>query len=716
MEASKVFAHSAIPRTMPVSPVGIPNYPVHVKEEDTPQGAMDDTTWRCSECGRFALKRRFADGKTMCSICWSERESISPSESEQPVESAEWRTFTHKKFKKLDNCPQDGGDPDRIEEGDDTLKGMIVGSVPDISINGKKKVAGDVGGTPGDSSRGTQDQNCAVLGASDEGNRPHHRPIRVLRLKVTRPLSGGGPDAREGSESSVETLAEKGDIPAKHLRPSVLRPRIRTSGRNIPADEMANAVQDVAEIPKEDMETGIAGLCNGGRSDSPVMSPITVSVKSTADGSAGFPEQEDDYRFSPGQLVWAGGRGYQGGVWDPWPGRVVDHKTAKLLEVGSVPSNRRLVMLFGRNPENDRRYVVMAVTALRPYVPDRDNVKRKFRDPRGRLACTLANACGQVYGRDHCGPVDEDRLLPIVKQSELEIGNDVLDKEAKKTYYDFTPPGQSLKERRQRVLADERGERRKRRTAAVNNKFCASAAEGRDLSQSPIREARKSGFAKMPSASTAGVLHRKRKVTEPLEAARASLEIRDGEACAAPVSLRTKRTRLASRLESRDVGDDSVVEQLARGEEEQSPKGDMPAEALLGQAVRPTGCQSPVDDRSRLDFDISRLGFKEVAGLMARFITEGYPDADKDVALRVLTEGCVRYKLNGRSLLSRQPCPEDIVVELLGKQTSGSIGASVVPRDGFFWAAVEFITLARTQKLRFVDLVSHLESPAIRIA
>lgn len=661
------------------------------KVTDTKQAELVDNSWRCAECGRFALKKRFDGGKSVCHMCYAERPS------EAPSETGGWSGLPKNTSKQLAHP---------VGEGEET-KGRVASVTRRVNGNEEdgpspttQERSKEENSTSGDISKDSQDSKDDSSAKDDRLVSPE-KPMRNLRSRTAHGKPNNQSGVLNGSDDAADCLDPISSAPTSSAR--VPRVRLVMSGHITKA--VPRQGEAMTSLGGEDKRNSSKNLAETSESPESTVMPVPSKPKTAFFANGAI--DEEAFSFSPGQLVWTGGRGYQGCVWDPWPGRVIDHTAVKLREARSLSSNKRLIMLFGRQHENDRKYVVIATPALRPYVPDESYTRRRFRDPRGRVACALANVCDQVYGPDHHGIVDEEHLRSFVEPELLEV------KHFDSKVYDLSVPAPSLKDlRRQGFLPDEKIEKRKRRTAAVNNKFCTSTqdASGRSLrmdcmSPSPrqrkrnlqtdragtYRELQESpgprGSVAKAAEPSRGPTLRKRKTLEELHRPG---DIQENEASAV-VALGSKRARLIGypmRESARNGGE-------AR----------LRTEIIAPRTASPTAYESAQEPKSEPVVDMTRLGFHEVAHMIAKFVTVGYPEPDKKEMLRVLKEGCVRYRLNGPSLLSRQPRPEDVASEVLRSSVSGPDQQAHVPRDGCFWAVVEFIVLARTQEMDISDLV-----------
>lgn len=387
--------------------------------------------------------------------------------------------------------------------------------------------------------------------------------------------------------------------------------------------------------------------------------------------------------FPPGSLVWAGGRGYAGGVWDPWPGRVVDPEAINSREFRNIRAKKRAVMLFN----HDRKFVLMNITALRMYVPYPQNKKTRFRDSRGHFACALADKCAELYPSSFSGIVDEEAIRSMLSHKILEECHELEGYPHHRNRHQSAAP-LTVENMVSPSVSAAAGSRR-RRSAAARNPFCAAS----DSLELPAKRV----YTCAHEATAPAELQQQSEDIEALVSKPTDFQSREEDSTAVAVDTNTRDHKRIRRAEShRDVQSSQVDSGCHGRGSSQRPVG-MPwyeklPETTAEGATYLLRAHADHAERSEGVISLAVLGVEHVADVMTQFVCQGLPNDTRLAVKRIILSGCMKYALNGRALLARRPSAEELASIVLGDRE---------PRgeDGVYWSLVEFIHLAREQKM-----------------
>jgi trimeric autotransporter adhesin len=87
------------------------------------------------------------------------------------------------------------------------------------------------------------------------------------------------------------------------------------------------------------------------------------------------------------------------------------------------------------------------------------------------------------------------------------------------------------------------------------------------------------------------------------------------------------------------------------------------------------------------------LAIRDIGNLMARTVTRGHSDPERQELQAIIIGGVVRYRLTALVLCARKPASEDLARSLLLERGEPPV------QDGVFWSVVEFIERARNNEL-----------------
>jgi hypothetical protein len=421
--------------------------------------------------------------------------------------------------------------------------------------------------------------------------------------------------------------------------------------------------------------------------------------------------EEEAALFPPGSLVWAGGRGHRGGVWDRWPARIVD--PASIPEfTDEVTPRKRLCQLFAHE---ERKFVTLFTSALRPYVAGPANKDQAFRDRRGRIAVCMANrvAVADSLGRISSGRVDEDAIRAVMSDDELTllppplpvaavarrqvpmivassalqacpvVKSPIRLKKLTSISVEAAPPklryahdfialagAWSSEPRLSRDRTARDRDRRSKRVAAVKNRFCGT------------------GFGDdMPEEAEGEEDHPRQSMDINDDATTGS---GDGGVDESPKStvvalVASEKSRPSVKRKRFDTGRthefDKAAVRLPSRKKLRSDDGHIADENMSG----PTALHLP-----ELRDNLSLLSVEQVSNVISQFVCQGLGVAKRLAVTNALTVGCAQYTLNGRALLAVRPEPAELAGILLEERAEHG-------RDGIFWATAEFIRLARSQ-------------------
>lgn len=395
------------------------------------------------------------------------------------------------------------------------------------------------------------------------------------------------------------------------------------------------------------------------------LSPNKIRLRVELPHEASNADATNDWAV--GSVVWAGGRGYAGGLWDPWPARIIDPAWVDMPVVGP---RQRAVSFFGHN----RKFAVLSIAALKPYHPEVMNRSRRFRDPRGRMACVLADTYVEKYPSGTKGVVNDDELLALTPEHKI--------REAKAAAK--VPASSQLEPTPESSLADARnkGVKRKQRTAAARNRFCMTGEDGRDAE--PVLE------------GTDTDMHADPKTCRSRSRDWCS---RFSQSLVAPPSYRYVPTPV--RTDASSVGGSGHQDVSSVPAKKKIKLSSVYSPSAAGAAIKSHADGHDVGERSpanRMDddteCDIAVMGIEDVSRAMARFVCCGYP-ADMDAARKrvsdLIRSRCRALLLNGAAILAAGWDVTTIASEVMGS----SEGSSEPSRDGAFWAVANFATMAR---------------------
>lgn len=709
--------------------------------KDDGGATSEDSEWRCSDCGRFALKRRTDGTKIVCGMCFAARRGyppqLSPLKNRVKVKAGSAVEAGADSGTDGSDIGTDSPQQAQVQDGyDEVANGHASGKreslVPDATVESARrphKIRGEAMEVRGDDEVAAEvdlattetendgeaevdpdfEEHAGNLNEEVEGDAEAkagdklktssdveggHETVAVARAedavaKLTPPLvlPPAATDARDSRPLRKRKATAQTEVRHPRLR-LVMSGRRQSPSRPPTPPAVARKDAPRATTPRlaakrEAAQAAEAALANGVQTS---LSKKRTDAASASTSSAGA---DPENLFPPGQVVWTGGRGYQGGLWDPWPGRIVSPHAVQSREFKNVVTSKRVIMLFGRQAE-DRRFVVMSVAALRPYVADASNTKRKFRDPRGRFACCLANSCEDTFPSSFTGIIDEDMLRGKLSDEQLALEHETVACAAVgSTEYDLSLPGESLKQMRLAANASQKEpkyERGKRR-AAVNNRFCLTPEEktGVDCASTravllpPVPQKRSHPIVAAPLYHDAPY----ETVAVPYSKPLSSDDDDEVLAMTGPPMARHRQKRKKEAADrSGRGGEPAEAVHPAKRSRRMSP------EALA--VVEKPASKAPTEE----ELDLSRLGVDDIAHLMTQFVTQGYPAKLRRAAADHIGSGCANYVLNGRALLAKQPSNETLAQAVFRDRKKGS----QIIEDGTYYAVLEFITLARRQE------------------